>query len=111
MNIENAEITSTFLGYEDHGIFTFNIMLKGDGWGVGYGGRALDGYIEKEGERVPHQEAMSIITEILNVVGVKKWEDLKGKHVRVENNGLGRAVTKIGNLIEDKWLDLDSFFS
>ena len=29
MKIENAIIESTFLGYEDHGILTFVIGLKG----------------------------------------------------------------------------------
>lgn len=52
---------------------------------------------------------MSVIPEILKVVGVRKWEDLKGKYVRVETNGLGRTVTKMGNLIDDVWLDLDDF--
>ncbi|RXA58454.1 hypothetical protein EQ871_17040 [Enterococcus casseliflavus] len=111
MTIENAEITGTLLGYGEHGILTFSIGLKGSGWGVNYGSRALDGYIKKEGERKPNHAAMSVIPEILKVVGVRKWEDLKGKYVRVETNGLGRTVTKIGNLIDDVWLDLDEFFN
>lgn len=110
MNNENAKITSTFLGYEDHGIFTFSIGLEGDGWGVGFGGIALDGYDIKKDERVPDSKAVSVLTEILKVVGVNKWEDLKGKTVRVENNGLGRPVKKIGNLIKNDWLDLEEYF-
>lgn len=110
VKIENAVITNTFLGYEEHGIFTFSIGLKGDCWGVSFGNRALDGWSEKDGERCPQPKSINVLTEILSVVGVRKWEDLKGKYVRVETHGPGGRVEKIGNLIEDKWLDLDEFF-
>lgn len=110
MKIENAEISSTYLGFEEHGIFTFSIGLRGDGWGVAYGGRALDGYDTEKDGRFPDSTAMSVIAEIIKVVGVRKWEDLKGKHVRVETCGPGSRIEKIGNLIENKWLDLDEFF-
>lgn len=111
MTIQNALITNTFLGYEDHGILTFSLGLDGGGCYVGYGHRALDEYSEKLDKRVPADKSLACIAEVLNVVGVKKWEDLKGKHVRVESHGLGGSVTKIGHIIEDKWLDLDEFFS
>nr|DAF85767.1 MAG TPA: hypothetical protein [Siphoviridae sp. ctWT735] len=32
------------------------------------------------------------------------------KYIRFEDNGLGSTVTKIGNIIEEKWLDLEEFF-
>lgn len=111
MNIENAKISGTFLGYDDHGIFTFTLGLTGDGWGVGFGNRALDDYDGRKRERVPQPAALNIIPEILKVVGVDRWEELKGKHVRVETNGLGRSVTRIGNLIDNNWLALVEFFS
>lgn len=38
-----------FFGREEHGILTCYLYLKGNGFGVGLGGRALDGYeVEKE---------------------------------------------------------------
>lgn len=52
---------------------------------------------------------MEAISKIL-VVGVDKWEDLPGKYIRIEYNGLGSTVTKIGNIIEEKWFDLKEFF-
>lgn len=110
MKIENAIIESTFLGYEDHGILTFMIGLKGAGFGIGFGNVALDQWSEKEGRRVAHPKSMDCIAQILEVVGVDRWEDLKGKHVRIASNGLGSTVTRIGNIIEDKWFDLDQAF-
>lgn len=32
MKWENAKITSTFIGIEDHGIFAWNIDFAGPGW-------------------------------------------------------------------------------
>ena len=37
-------------------------------------------------------------------------EDLPGKYIRFEDNGLGSTVTKIGNIIDDKWFDIESYF-
>lgn len=110
MKIENAIIESTFLGYEDHGILTFVIGLKGACFSVGFGNVALDQWSEKEGRRVAQPKSMDCIAKILEVVGVDRWEDLKGKHVRIAFNDLGSAVTRIGNIIENKWLDLEQAF-
>lgn len=110
MKIENAIIESTFLGYEDHGILTFVIGLKGDCFSVGFGNVALDQWSEKEGRRVAQPKSMDCIAKILEVVGVDRWEDLKGKHVRIASNGLGSTITRIGNIIENKWLDLEQAF-
>lgn len=53
---------------------------------------------------------MDLIARIMEVVGVGKWEDCKGKYIRVVSNGLGRSITKIGNIMKDEWLDIPEFF-
>lgn len=108
--IENAMITSTFLGYENHCIFTFSLTIQGAGWGVAIGNIALDEYDSEKEERVPHPKSMEVIADILRVVGVDRWEKLEGQHIRVQTNGLGGRVSKFGNLIEEKWLDVDAYF-
>lgn len=101
METHNAKIESTMLGYEDHGIMTSYLHLKYSGFGQGFGGYCLDDYSDELKERIPTEAAGEWIKEILTVVGVEKWEDLTGKHIRlmVEN---GRII-KIGNLMEEKW--------
>lgn len=47
--------------------------------------------------------------KIMEVVGVRSWEDLKGKYVRYEDNGWGSRITKIGNIIKEDWIDIDDF--
>lgn len=111
MEIKNAKITSTSLGYEDHGILTFGLCLDiSGGGGVVYGSFALDEYDEEKKKRVCDAKSMECITEIMNVVGVENWEDLKGKYIRIQTNGWGSAIDKIGNLMEDKWFDIREFF-
>ena len=111
MEIRNAKITSTKLGREDHGIMTFMIFIECCGGGCGVGGYALDAYDKETKTRVYSPKSMEIVSKILNVVGVESWEDLPGKYIRFKDNGWGCTVDEIGNVIEDKWLNLREFFS
>ena len=113
--IKNYKIISTHLGYEADGVFTFYLRLKGaDGIHVSVGGYALDspdnmgmGLLTK---RSLTFKGVTLIANILDTVGVANWEELKGQYIRVVDNGLGSCITKFGNLIEDKWIDLDDYF-
>lgn len=111
MEIKNAQITGTMLGREDHGIFTFMIYVKFDGCSCGVGGYALDYYNEEFGERVYSAKSLEAVSKLLDVVGVDKWEDLKGKYIRVKDNGWGSTIDEIGNLMENKWFNLREFFN
>ena len=110
MEIKNAIIHSTMLGREDHGIMTFMIYIGADSFNCCVGGYCLDEFDSATQTRVFRAESMEAISKILEVVGVDKWEDLPGKYIRIEYNGLGSTVTKIGNIIEEKWFDLKEFF-
>lgn len=47
-------------------------------------------------------------TADIAVVGVAKWEDIKGHYVRVKQED--RLVVGIGNIIKDKWFEPREFF-
>ena len=111
MTIKNARIESTMLGREDHGIMTFMIRIHADNFSCGVGGYCLDQYDSETKTRIFRAESMEAISKILDVVGVETWEDLPGKYIRFEDNGWGSIITKIGNIIEDKWFDMPEFFS
>lgn len=108
--IKNAIIESTMLGRESHGILTFYISIKSGSTCCSVGGYALDQYDRKTEKRVFSPKSMGVISEILNVVGVNSWEDLPGKYIRFESDGWGSTVTKIGNIMDDKWVDFEEFF-
>lgn len=110
--VKNAKINSTMLGMEDHGIMSFYLYLDYGGGGQGAGGYCLDKPLKDEKnkfiKRVGTSAGLSVIMEILNTVGVTKWEDLKGKHIRVRASF--SKVEAIGHLLEDRWLDFEEFF-
>jgi len=109
---KNARITSTMLGIEDHGIMSFYLYLDYGGSCQGAGGYCLDTPLKDESgnfiKRIGTASGTDLIMEILRVVGVEKWEDLKDKHIRAcADHG---KVYKIGNLLRDEWLDFGAFF-
>lgn len=112
MEIKNAKIRSTMLGREDHGIMTFMVFVEFEHVACGVGGYALDRYSADDHEtRVFTARGLEAISEILDVVGVRKWEDLPGKYIRFKDNGWGSTIDEIGNIMEDKWFNLREFFS
>jgi len=105
MKIENVQIVATTLGVEDHGIFSCYLHLSGDGWGCGFGGYALDEYKNELKRRVGTAYGMEFIGAILRTLEVETWEKLKGQHCRVETEGVGGRVLRIGHLMKNKWFD------
>lgn len=109
--IENAKITNVSISMADHGCFTFFITLDGGGWGVNVGGYCIGhGYLGSDHFSAENGSGLIAMMEIMNVVGVERWEDLVGKYVRVKTEGPGSRVTVIGNILKEEWFDIDSFF-
>lgn len=103
--IINAQIESTMLGYEDHGILTCYLHLKWGARGQGFGGYALDkhnGERNLKSRRLGTAYGCEFIARIMQTVGVEKWEDLKGKFVRIRGQ-TNSSIASIGHIIEDKW--------
>lgn len=112
--IRNAVITGTMLGREDHDIMTFMLYVESGAYSVGIGGYALDESGPLVNGRITRKystKSFELISRILEVVGVRRWEDLKGKYLRFEDPGLGQTVKRIGNILTDDWLDFKEFFS
>lgn len=100
--IKNAKIETTMLGFEDHSIMTCFITLNYGGSSQGYGGYVLDG----KHDDYKTNYGIRFVMGILETVGVEKWEELKGKHVRAEIGDDGK-IERIGHIIEDKWFSND----
>lgn len=108
----NAQIVDITLGYEDHGILTFGLTLDiSDGTHCIFGGYSLDEYDKDTKKRYCPAYSMELITRIMKVVGVSRWEDLKGKYIRVVSNGWGSTLKTIGNLMKDEWFNITDFFT
>jgi hypothetical protein len=94
MEMNNATIEYTALGFEGHGILTAMIHVDfGDGGHQGFGGYALG----KE-----HTDYW--VRGLLETLELEKWEDLKGAHVRIKREeGWNGRIKEIGHFLKDKW--------
>ena len=112
-SIENALITNVDLSMADHGCLTLAMALEGDSWGGVYGGYCLGhGYLGAADDFFDGSAAgMEYLIRIMDTVGVEKFQDLKGKYIRVATKGWGDPVKIIGNIIKDKWFDAETFFA
>ena len=98
MEIQNALIKDTSLTTADHGLLSSFLTLDYGGSVQGFGGYQLySPNIKQHPNYAGHW-----IWRCMEVVGVWKWEDLKGKFIRVKMKDWHR-IHAIGNIIEDKW--------
>lgn len=114
--IINAQITDAYFGFGDHdvnsGILRFGLTLdlqSGFGWSGCFVDCALDEYDKNLKKRVPIAGGLECLAEIMRVVDVNDWEDLRGKYIRVVDEGTTRRTRIIGNILKEEWVDIDSF--
>lgn len=105
MIILNAKISSTHFGYEDHNILTCWLNLDFGSSGQGFGGYSLDSYDKSQEKRIGTAFGLEFIANIIDVVGVQSWEELKGQLIRVKKEDEFGRILSIGHIIEDKWFD------
>lgn len=108
--VENAKITSVDLSMADYGVLTIRIGLEGARWGCVFGGYVIGkGYLDAD-EFEGYASGIEAIMRIMDTVGVENFNDMKNKYVRVATKGWGDSIKIIGNIIKNKWFDIDSFF-
>ena len=107
--IQNAQIRSADLTMEDHGCISFNAIIEGAGWGYIFGGYSLGHAYLGAKEFSGYGPGIESIARIMDTVGVAKLSGLKGKYIRTAVN-TEKSLKIIGNIIDDKWFDIESFF-
>lgn len=102
MEQKNAIIEDATLCIE-RGLLTAYIYLDYGGSGQSFGGYAL--YLNTDFDNSKDQKNITghFIYRVLQVAGVEKWKDLKGKTVRViaEHS----KCHSIGHIVKDDWFD------
>ena len=100
LEIKNAIIDDVSLTIADHGLLSGWLYLNYGGSGQGFGGYTL--YLPKSFTHHTLESAAGHwIFRVLEVAGVEKWENLKGKTIRVKANHCG--VEAIGHIVKDDW--------
>jgi hypothetical protein len=99
--IKNAIISAVNITTEDRGVLDCWLHLDYSGSGRGFGGYAL--YLPKDFTH--HKDKGNIaghhIYRCMEIAGVTKWDNMKGKSIRVcIENGI---ISGIGHIIKDDW--------
>ncbi len=106
--IENGKITDVALTVNAKGYMSLDITIKGDSWGVVFGGYPLGkGYFGPPVTKGT-ENGFEILSQILQTVGTDDLMKLKGQYVRVADK-VGSPVRIIGNIIDDKWFDYSDY--
>ena len=106
LEIKNARIKSTHLGFEHGSIFTCTLFLDYGGLSQGFGGYIFDRVIKKDDKFVRREGAAfgaEFIRRVLEVAGASSWETLPGKSIRVKAEFT--KIHAIGHYLKDDWLN------
>lgn len=103
MEEKNAIVESVSIGDGDRGLLTAWLQLNYGGSGQGFGGYVL--YLPKDYNHFTNKGdfAGHFIFRCMEIAGVTKWQDIKGKTVRVRADH-GR-VEAIGHIVKNDWFN------
>lgn len=108
--IVNMIIRSANISMKKCGVAELSMSIEGSGCECVYGGYVVDhGHLRSE-DFSGSDMGMESILRIMDTVGVETFNDLKGKYIRAATKGWGDSVKIIGNILGDKWFDIESFF-
>lgn len=106
-NVRNAIIKGVSLNIE-RGILTGWIELDYGGSGQSFGGYVLHMPDNDENQKNKNNYAGHFIMRCIQIGGVQRWEDLKGKTIRVISDN--DKIYAIGHIVINDWFDIEVDF-
>lgn len=110
LSVENGIIERVSLQNEGHGCLTGLVYLRYGKINCAFGGLRLAIIDPDVNNLLGHKDYPGIeknwcgewIVRVLHTVGAERWEDLKGRAVRVME-GWGGEIVAIGHFMNDEW--------
>jgi hypothetical protein len=100
IEVKNAVIEAASITIAERGFLDAWLTLDYGGSGQGFGGWTL--YLPKSWDHHRLESpAGHFIFRVMQIAGVERWEDLKGKTIRVKAEHSG--VRAIGHIVKDDW--------
>src|SRR5690606_13469136 len=87
--MELMSIASTYLGYEDHGVFVWSVNLEMNGATQGAGGVFSDTLV-----------GAGFYEKLFDTVGVTSWEGLQGRLIYVLRDDAHGSIRGFANVID-----------
>jgi hypothetical protein len=107
---QNAEISDADTVIAEDGTLRTYLVLSGNGWRIQYGGYAVGITNQSATEFQATAKGIELLMRLITLVGARSINGLVGKHVRVAVLPEVGEVKIIGNIVEDKWFDIEDFF-
>ena len=104
IEIKNAIIESAEITNDDHGVLSAWVYLDYGGSGQGFGGYVLylPSSFEHHDIKGPNYTG-HWIWRVMEIAGVSKWSNLKGKSIRVKASY--DKVYAIGHIVKNDWFE------
>jgi len=106
-NVKNAIIKSVSIDIERE-ILTGWIELDYGGYSQSFGGYFLHSTDNDENKKNNNLYAGHFIMRCMQIGGVQKWEDLKGKAIRIISDNY--KIYSIGHIVINDWFDIEVDF-
>ena len=101
----NGQITKTFLGQVENGIYTFFLEISFDNSKQMFGGLQFSGM---NGTNVSGYVGQ-LLLNLQHTFEVDCWEALTNLYVRVRRDDINAPITAVGHIIKDKWFTLTDY--
>lgn len=106
-NVKNAIIKGVSIHIE-RGILEGWIELDYGGYSQSFGGYVLHMSDNDENQKNKNNYAGHFIMRCIQIGGVQRWEDLKGKTIRVISDNY--KIYAIGHIVINDWFDIEVDF-
>lgn len=109
--IKNVYIKDVDFTMANYGCLMLYLDLTGENFSVSYGGYALGKGRIGGDEFIGSPNGIEYIMRIMDTLGIERFQNIKGAFARIAFKNTNEPIKIIGNVLTDKWFDIDNFLA